>query len=211
MTTYREQLRELAAAATPARWTSEGELYGVLENGVFSPLGFAPHRPLDARLVAVYRSAVTELIAALDAVERLAHRGTGAAPAPVAIGIPQILAILDRNGGAEAGYRDALTRLDLRTTPPPWDPGHLILGMELDSGHRSLGIATPRPADPPLIAAARHAVPRALSLLSAVEAVARDRGLPDGRLNGEDVAAITAMVDLFDGHSVTEGRGTGTV
>jgi hypothetical protein len=48
MRTYREEIRQLDSLATPAPWASDGELYGTRESGSFMPLGFAPHRPLDA-------------------------------------------------------------------------------------------------------------------------------------------------------------------
>jgi hypothetical protein len=54
--------------------------------------------------------------------------------------------------------------LDRTTTSPPWDPGHVVLGMELDAELRSsLGIATPKAGDCQLVAVARVVVPRALS------------------------------------------------
>ncbi len=95
MRTYREDIRSLDTIATPAPWITDGELYGVCESGSFMPLGFAPHRPLDSRLIASYRSAVMELIEAVDAVERLALRASGDASVPAAIGIRQVLSILD--------------------------------------------------------------------------------------------------------------------
>src|ERR1022692_316752 len=93
--TYREGIRLLDTLATPVPWGSDGELYGWRDHGTFHPLGFAPHRPLDSRLIAVYRSGVMQLIDALDAVERLATRASGDPAAPAAISIRQVLQILD--------------------------------------------------------------------------------------------------------------------
>ncbi len=101
--------------------------------------------------------------------------------------------------------------LDRKTTPPPWDPGHLVLGMELDSELRSLGIATPNPGDPGLIAVARIAVPRALELLALAEENIGRHGLIDGCLEGEGAAAIAEAAAAFDEHRAGEGSGTGTV
>lgn len=209
--TYREEIRQLDSVATPAPWASDGELYGVRENGSFRPLGFAPHRPLDSRLIVVYRSAVMHLIEAVNAVERLALRARANTSVPAAIGIRQILTILDGVEGERTPFRRTLVELDRTTTPPLWDPGHLGLGMELDAELRSLGIATPKPGDAPLIAAARIAVPRALELLAFAEETIAQYGLLDGSLRGEGAAAIAAVVAAFDQHRVSEGSGTGTV
>jgi hypothetical protein len=211
MSTYREEIRRLDSLATPAPWATDGELYGVLENGSFMPLGFAPHRPLDSRLIVVYRSAVMQLIEAADAVERLALRAGATASVPAAIGIHQILTILDGAEGGNAPFRRTLVELDRKTTPPPWDPGHLVLGMELDAEFRSLGIATPKLGDPPLIAVARIAVPRALELLAFAEENVAQHGLLDGCLCGDSALAIVAAVAAFDQHCASEGSGTGTV
>jgi hypothetical protein len=166
MRTYREEITQLDSLATPAPWASDGELYGVRESGLFMPLGFAPHRPLDSRLIVVYRSAVLQLIEAVDAVERLALRASANTSVPAAIGIRWVLTILDGVEGERTPFRRTLMELDRKTTQPLWDPGHLVLGMELDAELRSLGIATPTPGDPPLIAVSRIAVPRALELLA---------------------------------------------
>ncbi len=211
MTTYRSEIRNLDRLATPAPWVAEGELYGIAEKSSFMPLGFAPPRPLDSRLIVVYRSAVMQLIEAVDAVERLAMRARDDASAPAAIGIRQVLAILDGRDGDTNVFRRTLADLDRRTTPPLWDPGHLVLGMELGPEVQSMGIATPRGGDPSLIAAARIAVPRALELLRVVEGNVADHGLRDGRLRGEGALAIAAAVTAFDEHSAGEGSGTGTV
>jgi hypothetical protein len=209
--TYREEIRQLDSLATPAPWASDGELYGVRENGSFRPLGFAPHRPLDSRLIVVYRSAVMHLIEAVNAIERLVLRARANTSVPAAIGIRQILTILDGVEGERTPFRRTLVELDRTTTPPLWDPGHLGLGMELDAELRSLGIATPKPGDAPLIAAARIAVPRALALLAFAEETIAQHGLLDGDLRGEGAAAIAAAVAAFDQHCVSEGSGTGTV
>ncbi len=95
------------------------------------------------------------------------------------------------------------------TTSVP--PGHLVLGMELDPELRSLGIATPKGGDPPLIAVARIAVPRALELLSCAEENIAQHGLLDGCLSGEGAVAIAAAVAVFDRQRASEGSGTGTV
>jgi hypothetical protein len=210
--TYRDEISRLDSLATPAPWASDGELYGVLGNGSFVPLGFAPHRPHDSRLIAVYRSALMQLIEAVDAVERFAVRGIADEPVPAAVGICQILSILDAGGGDKTSFRGALANLDRTTTPPPWDPGHLVLGMELDPGVRlSLGIATPRPGDRQLIAVARFAVPRALELLAFAEEVVAQHGNRDGSLGRDGAVAIGGEVAAFDRHSAGEGSGTGTV
>lgn len=211
MSTYREEIRQLDSLATPVPWASDGELYGVRQGGLFMPLGFAPHRPLDSRLIVVYRSAVLQLIEAVDAVERLALRASANASVPAAIGIHQVLRIVDDVEGERSSFRSTLVELDRQTTPPPWDPGHLVLGMELDAELRSLGIATPKDADPALIAVARVAVPRTLELLSLAEENIAQHGLLDGCLGGQGAAAIVVAVAAFDRHSVREGRGTGTV
>jgi hypothetical protein len=211
MRTYREEIRQLDSLATPAPWASDGELYGVRESGSFMALGFAPHRPLDGRLIVVYRSAVLQLIEAVDAVERLALRASANASVPAAIGIRQVLSILDDVEGEMTPFRRILVELDRITTPPPWDPGHLVLGMELDAELRSLGIATPKGGDPPLIAVARIAVPRALELLSFAEEDIAQHGLLDGCLGGDGAVAIAAAVAAFDEHRASEGSGTGTV
>jgi hypothetical protein len=211
MRTYREEIRQLDSLATPAPWASDGELYGVRESGSFTPLGFAPHRPLDGRLIVVYRSAVLRLIEAVDAVERLALRASANASVPAAIGIRQVLSILDDVEGEMTPFRRTLAELDRKTTPPPWDPGHLVLGMELDAELRSLGIATPMGGDPPLIAVARIAVPRALELLSFADETIAQHGLLDGCLGGDGAVAIAAAVATFDQHRASEGSGTGTV
>jgi hypothetical protein len=209
--TYREEIRQLDSLATPAPWASDGELFGVREKGSVMPLGFAPHRPLDSRLIAVYRSAVMHLIEAVDAVERLALRASANASAPAAVGICQVLTILDGVEGERTPFRRTLAELDRKTTPPLWDPGHLILGMELDAELRSLGIATPTPGDPPLIAVARIAVPRALELLAFAEENIAQHGLLNGCLRGEGAVAIAGAVAAFDQHRASEGSGTGTV
>jgi hypothetical protein len=211
MRTYREEIRQLDSLATPAPWASEGELYGVRESGSFMPLGFAPHRPLDSRLIVVYRSAVLQLIEAVDAVERLALRASANASVPAAIGIRQVLTILDDAEGDRTPFRRTLVELDRNTTPPLWDPGHLVLGMELDAELRSLGIATPKGGDPQLIAVARIAVPRALELLSFAEENIAQHGLLDGCLGGKGALAIAAAVAAFDQQRASEGSGTGTV
>ena len=211
MRSYREEIRRLDSLATPAPWATDGELYGVHENGSFMPLGFAPHRPLDSRLIVVYRSAVMQLIEAVDAVERLATRANANASVPAAIGIRQVMTILDDVEGEKTPFRHTLVELDRNTTPPLWDPGHLVLGMELDAKLRSLGIATPKPGDPPLIAVARIAVPRALELLVVAEETIAQHGLLDGRLRDEGVVSLLAAVAAFDRHRASEGRGTGTV
>ena len=212
MITYRQQIRQLDRLATPAPWASDGELYGVRSGGSFMPLGFAPHRPLDSRLIVVYRSALMNLLAAVDAVEQLAIRATANPSAPAAIGICQILTILDATDGETESFREALAELDRRTTPPPWDPGHLVLGMELDAGLRSsLGIATPQSGNSAFIAVARVAVPRALDFLTFTAATVVERGNRDGSLRREGATAIVAGVGGFDEHRSSEGRGTGTV
>jgi len=211
MTTYREEIRQLDRLATSGPWARDGELYGVNEDGSFRPLGFAPHRPLDSRLIAVYRSAMMHLIEAIDAVERLALRASADASAPAAIGIRQVLTILDGADGDGAAFRRSLVELDHTTTPPPWDPGHLVLRMELDAEPRSLGIATPKLGDAPLIAATRIAVPRALEILAFAEATILQDGLGDGCLRADGAVAIRAAVVAFDKHCASEGRGTGTV
>jgi hypothetical protein len=209
---YRGEIRRLDRMATPSQWASDGELYGVRASGSFMPIGFAPHRPLDSRLIAVYRSALMNLLEAVDAVERLAVRATADPSVPAAIGIRQILAILDASGSGTESFRETLAELDRRTTPPPWDPGHLVLGMELDAGLRSsLGIATPRPGDCELIAVARVAVPRALELLAFAVANVVERGHSDGSLRRDGAAAIVARVARFDEHRASEGSGGGTV
>jgi hypothetical protein len=114
-------------------------------------------------------------------------------------------------GFAPHPFRRTLVELDRQTTPPPWDPGHLVLGMELDAELRSLGIATPKGGDPPLIAVARIAVPRALELLSFAEETIAQHGLLDGCLGGGGAVAIAAAVAAFDQHRASEGSGTGTV
>jgi len=212
MITYREEIRQLDRAATPAPWASDGELYGVREHGLFMPFGFAPHRPLDGRIIVVYRSAVMSLLAAVDAIERLALRASANPSAPAAIGIRQILTILDATEREGVSFRETLAELDRTTTPPPWDPGHLVLGMELDADTRSsLGIATPQAGDCQLIAVARIAVPRAVELLAFTAAIVVQHGKPDGSLGLEGAAVITAAVTAFDRHRASEGRGTGTV
>jgi hypothetical protein len=212
MMTYREEIRQLDSLATPAPWASDGELYGVRENGSFKPLGFAPHRPLDSRLIVVYRSAVMNLLEAVDAVERLALRASANPSVPAAIGIRQILTILDATDGEGASFRDTLVELDRTTTPPPWDPGHLVLGMELDADLRSsLGIATPKPGDCQLIAVARIGVPRALELLAFAAANVMQHGHRDGSLRRGGATAIAGAVAAFDQHRASEGSGTGTV
>jgi hypothetical protein len=212
MMTYREEIRQLDRLATLAPWASDGELYGVRENGLFMPLGFAPHRPLDARLIVVYRSAVIDLLDAVDAVEGLALRASANPSVPAAVGIRQILTILDAADGDSASFRETLMELDRTTTPPPWDPGHLVLGMELDADLRSsLGIATPRAGDCQLIAVARIAVPRALGVLAFAAATVLQDGRRDGSLRREGAAAIAAAVTAFDQHRASEGSGTGTV
>ncbi len=107
MKTYRDEIRRLDSLATPAPWVTDGELYGGRENGSSMPLGFAPHRPLDGRLIAVYRSAVVQLIEAVDAVERLARRAGANASVPAAIGIRQILTLLDSWEGETTSYRSS--------------------------------------------------------------------------------------------------------
>jgi hypothetical protein len=212
MMTYREEIRQLDSLATPAPWASDGELYGVRANGSFMPLGFAPHRPLDGRLIVVYRWALMHLLDAVDAVERLALRASANPSVPAAIGIRQILTILDATDGARASFLDSLAELDRTTTPPPWDPGHLVLGMELDAELRSsLGIATPKAGDCQLIAVARVAVPRALELLAFAAAIVLQHAHRDGSLGREGAAVIAAAVSAFDQHRASEGRGTGTV
>ena len=211
MRTYREEITQLDSLATPAPWASDGELYGVRESGLFMPLGFAPHRPLDSRLIVVYRSAVLQLIEAVDAVERLALRASANTSVPAAIGIRWVLTILDGVEGERTPFRRTLMELDRKTTQPLWDPGHLVLGMELDAELRSLGIATPTPGDPPLIAVSRIAVPRALELLAFAEETIAQHGLLDGCLRGEGAVAIAAAVAAFDHHRASEGSGTGTV
>ncbi len=210
--TYREEIRQLDSLATPAPWVSDGELYGVHDNGSFMPLGFAPHRPLDSRLIAVYRAAVMQLIEVMDAIERLAVRATENPAVPAAIGISQVLNILDAVVGETTSFRGTLAELDRSTTPPLWDPGHLVLGMELDGEvQSSLGIATPRPGDRELIAVARIAVPRALEVLAVAEANIARHGRPDGSLRREGAVAIADAMATFDQHKANEGRGTGTV
>jgi hypothetical protein len=210
--TYREEIAQLDSLATPGPWTSEGELYGVRENGAFMPLGFAPHRPLDSRLIAVYRSAVMQLSEAVSAIERLALRSRSNASAPAAIGIRLVLAILDAVEDEPTSFRDTLAELDRKTTPPPWDSGHLVLGMELDGQLRSsLGIAGPAPGDTQLIATARVAVPRALELLAFAEENITRHGVLNGSLRGEGALAIAGAVAAFDQHLASEGSGTGTV
>jgi hypothetical protein len=212
MITYREEIRQLDRVATPAPWASDGELYGVREHGLFMPFGFAPHRPLDGRIIAVYRSAVMSLLAAVDAIERLALRASANPSAPAAIGIRQILTILDATEREGVSFRETLAELDRTTTPPPWDPGHLVLGMELDPDTRSsLGIATPQAGDCQLIAVARIAVPRAVELLTFTAAIVVQHGKRDGSLGLEGAAVIAAAVTAFDRHRASEGRGTGTV
>jgi hypothetical protein len=212
MMTYREEIRQLDGLATPAPWASDGELYGVRANGWFMPLGFAPHRPLDGRLIVVYRSALMHLLDAVDAVERLALRASANPSVPAAIGIRQILTILDATDVGRASFLDSLAELDGTTTPPPWDPGHLVLGMELDAELRSsLGIATPNTGDCQLIAVARVAVPQALELLASIAARVSEHGHRDGTLGREEAAVIAAAVSAFDQHRASEGRGTGTV
>lgn len=130
---------------------------------------------------------------------------------PAAIGIRQVLSILDDVQGKMTPFRRILVELDRKTTPPPWDPGHLVLGMEFDSELRSLGIATPNGADPPLIAVARIAVPRALELLSLAEETTAQHGLLDSCLGGEGAVAIAAAVGAFDEHRAGDGSGTGAL
>jgi hypothetical protein len=198
--------------ATQAPWASDGEMYGIRVEGSFRPLGFAPHRPLDSHLIVVYRSALMNLVEAVDAVERLALRASISPSVPAAIGISQMLTILDATDGESASFRDTLAELDRRTTPPPWDPGHLVLGMELEADVRSaLGIATPKAGDCELIAVARVAVPRALELLECVAAKVVECGQNDGSLRRDGAAAIAAEVARFDRHVSSEGRGTGNV
>lgn len=151
------------------------------------------------------------LLEAVDAVERLALRASLDASAPAAIGIQQDLTILDAPHGKETSFRSALMELNLKTTPPLWDPGHLFLGMGFGPELQSLGIATPKSGDAPLIAVSRIAVPRALELLGFVEQNIAQYGLPDGRLSGAGAAAIIRAMVEFDAHSADEGSGIGTV
>ncbi len=212
MSTYRKGIRRLDNLATPAPWFCDGELYGVRKNRSFMPLGFAPHRPLDARLIAVYRSAVVQMVDAVDAVDRIVARASADSSVPAAIGIRQILDILDAGDSDGASFRDLLADLDRSTTPPLWDPGHLVLGMEQDAAVRSsLGIATPGTGDRQLIAVARSAVPRALEFLAFAAMNVTRRGNRDGTLRREGTADIVGAVGAFDRHDVTEGSGTGTV
>ncbi|HEY6468654.1 MAG TPA: hypothetical protein VI434_02705 [Candidatus Dormibacteraeota bacterium] len=212
MITYREEIRRLDLLATPSPWASDGELYGVRVGGSLIPLGFAPHRPLDSRLIAIYRSALMSLLDAVDAVESLALRATANQSVPAAIGISQILTILDASDTETESFRETLAELDRRTTPPPWDPGHLVLGMELDARlQSSLGIATPRVGDCELIAVARVAVPRAVAFLALAAANVVEHGHGDGSLRLDGAAAIVAAVTGFDEHRASEGSGTGTV
>jgi hypothetical protein len=83
--------------------------------------------------------------------------------------------------------------------------------MELGPEFQSLGIATPKLGDAPLIAVSRIAVPRALELLVFTEQNIAQYGLPDGRLLAEGSAAIVGAVGTFDSHSASEGSGIGTV
>ncbi|MHB8488646.1 MAG: hypothetical protein ACYDCS_03195 [Candidatus Dormibacteria bacterium] len=210
--TYREEIAQLDSLATPGPWTSEGELYGVRESRAFMPLGFAPHRPLDSRLIAVYRSAVMELIGAVNAIERLVVRSRANPSTPAAIVIRQVLTTLDAVEGEGHSFRDTLADLDRTTTPPPWDAGHLVLGMELDAQLRaSLGIGSPASGDTQLIATARIAVPRALDVLACAEENIARHGLLNGSLRLEGVLAIAGAVAAFDQHSAGEGSSTGTV
>ena len=209
--TYRQEIRHLDSLATPAPWLSEGEWYGVHEEGLFMALGFAPHRPLDSRLIAVYRSAVIRLLEAVDAVERLALRASANTSVPAAIGIHQVLTILDATEGAGTPFRSGLVELDLKTTPPLWDPGHLVLGLGFAPKLCSLGVATPQLGDAPLIAVSRIAVPRALELLALTEQNIAQHALVDGRLRSDGAAAIVSAVVAFDAHSASDGSGTGTV
>jgi hypothetical protein len=211
MTTYRDGIRRLERLATPPPWACDGELYGWCDNGAFMPLGFAPHRPLDGRLIAVYRSAVMRLVEAVDAVELFALRASTDSTVPAAIGIRQILEILDDGGGA-ATFRETVAELDRSTTPPPWDPGHLTLGMENDAVARSsLGIATPSAGDVEFIAEARSAVPRALGMLARAEGTVAEYGNRDGTLRQAGAVAIAVAVAAFDRHTIGDGIGTGTV
>ncbi len=212
MTTYRDGIRRLDSLATQPPWASEGELYGWRAHGLFMPLGFAPHRPLDAHLIAVYRSALMHLVEAVDAVELFAMRASTDATVPAAIGIRQILEILDSAGSGARAFRETVAELDRTTTPPPWDPGHLTLGMENDAAARSsLGIATPRTGDCQIIAEARSAVPLALGVLALAEDTVAKQGNPDGTLRHAGALAIAGAVAAFDGHTLGEGSGTGTV
>lgn len=85
------------------------------------PIGFAPHRPLDGRLIAVYRSAVVQLMEAVNAIERLVLRSRSNVSVPAAIGVRQVLTILDAVDGEGTTFRDTLAELDRQTTPPLWD------------------------------------------------------------------------------------------
>ena len=209
--TYREEIRQLDSLATPGPWASDGELYGVRDGGSFLPLGFAPHRPLDCRLIAVYRLAAARVIDAVDAIEGLALRAIANHSAPAAIGIRQILTILDGMDCDGIPFRRNMAELDRMTTPPPWDPGHLVLGMEFNAELRVLGIATPRPSDPLFIATARIAVPRGLALLAFAEGTIAHHGLTDGCLRSEGAEGLANAVAIFDLHRAGEGNGTGTV
>lgn len=148
-----------------------------------------------------------ELVEALDAVERLARRAVAGADVAAAVGIRQVLGILDGLGRGNERYRTTLAALDGVTTPPPWDPGHLAIGMDTGDADTT----RPRPGDAPLAAAARAAVPRALAVLEGVEAAIVRHGRRDGGLDPEGAAAVLAAIRSFDDHCASEGAGIGTV
>lgn len=168
MPSFRSILSGLHHRSSPAPWAWDGELYGLPRGREVQPLGFAPHRPCDARLIAEYRNAVPRLLEAVAAVEALAT--TTEAAHHLAHGVGEALATLDAaGGGGDPSYRDVLLALDGITTQPPWEPGHLAGGM----GWVADGTAEERPApaatDAELIAASRIAVPRLLRLLTEIE------------------------------------------
>lgn len=208
---YRQALRELEAAATPASWAPRGEFYGVVRAGHFRALGFAPHHPFDPMLIATYRNSLRGLVDAIDAVEHQAARATADKGFGAGAGITGVLDIVDSRELDGEPLISRLRRLHAVTTQPPWDLGHLALGMDILEQLVDIDRLPPAAADPYLIAAARSAIPRGLDLLIEVASLTTARDRANGSLEADAATTILEAVARFDSHRADEGAGTSTV
>lgn len=199
---YRRVLDALDRAATPKPWAADGQLYGVVRDGGYAALGFAPHRPADARLIVASRTGVPEFGRLIAAMERLVDRARRDPRYALAVAMRQAVAVFDASGPFLVSLHEHLAALDLITTPAPWEAGHLASGMSALGEPAQAGTLSPQPADAEMIAAYRGAVPRYLGLVASIQSDLREHATSGGCVSPEGADRVGARISAFDDWTV---------
>ncbi len=193
---FRSVLGRLDRTSTPPPWVADGEVYGVERDGEFTPIGFAPHRPSDPKLIAAYRNAIPALVRVVDAVESIMTRAATDSEFAWCSAVDDTIADFDTSGANDRSRRKDLAFLHTVTTQPPWEPGHLATGMGWVGGPDAPSVSPRDTADAELIAAARVAVPRFLAFLIAVEAIVTSSRAAE--ISTDRARYVMAEITAFD-------------